>query len=123
MGTVSLSEIKPDMVLADDLRHQNGRFLLNRGTKLESKHIRMLKMWGVIEADVEGVNQKNVEEDIISALDPAIVEAAEENAHAAAAPILLKKYIKMRRLNALALKTPPIILRLQIRFRKTLFPQ
>jgi putative nucleotidyltransferase with HDIG domain len=81
MGTVSLSEIKPDMVLADDLRHQNGRFLLNRGTKLESKHIRMLKMWGVIEADVEGVNQKNVEEDIISALDPAIVEAAEENAH------------------------------------------
>jgi len=80
MGTINLSEIKPDMVLADDLKNQNGRFLLSKGTKLTSKNIRVLKMWGVVEAEIEGLTKHDVEEHVISEIDPATIEAAEKKA-------------------------------------------
>lgn len=81
MGIVNIAEIKPDMVLADDLRHNNGRFLLSKGSKLTSKNIRIFKMWGVIEANIEGVTQSAVEENVISQIEPAIVEEAEKKVH------------------------------------------
>jgi len=78
MGIINLSEIKPGMVLAADLRNDDGRFLLSKGSKVASKDIRIFKMWGVIEADIEGVTQNDVEEKVISHLEPAIVEAVEK---------------------------------------------
>lgn len=41
-------------MLAEDLKDHNGQFLLPKGTSLTARQIRMLKMWGVIEANVEG---------------------------------------------------------------------
>lgn len=78
MGTISLAEIKPDMVLADDLKDHNGRFLLSKGTQLTAKHIRTFKMWGIIEAEIEGVSENDVETDVLAQLEPAVVEAAEK---------------------------------------------
>ena len=78
MGTINIAEIKPDMVLADDLKNHNGRFLLSKGTKLTAKNIRILKMWGVIEAEIEGVTQNDVEKNVLAQLEPAVVEAAEK---------------------------------------------
>lgn len=46
-------ELTPNMVLREDVRCSNGRFLLPKGTNLTMDQIRMLKMWGVIEADIE----------------------------------------------------------------------
>lgn len=80
MGMINLAEIKPDMVLADDLRNHNGRFLLSKGTKLTSKDIRILKMWGIIEAEIEGINRIDIEKKAISQLNPAIVKLAEKKA-------------------------------------------
>jgi two-component system sensor histidine kinase/response regulator len=77
---ISADKIRPGMVLTDDLKHPNGRLLLSKGTKLASKHIRMLKMWGVIDGGVAGISSKDVEENGISRLKPAIVEAKEEQA-------------------------------------------
>ena len=37
MGIINVAELKPDMVLADDLANLDGRFLLAKGTKLTSK--------------------------------------------------------------------------------------
>jgi len=78
MSIINVAEIKPDMVLANDLRGHNGRFLLARGTQLASKHIRVLKIWGVIEADIKGVSQEDIERKSISHIDPIFIDAAEK---------------------------------------------
>jgi len=78
MGIINIAELKPDMVLAEDLIHPNGRFLLAKDTKLTSKHLKMLKMWGVIEANIAGVSKEDVEADTIAKLDPEIIQAAEK---------------------------------------------
>lgn len=54
MGIVSTDKLKEDMVLSDDVKDVNGRLLLAKGVTLQSKQIRMLKMWGVTEANVVG---------------------------------------------------------------------
>jgi len=78
MGIINVAELKPDMGLAEDLIHPNGRFLLAKDTKLTSKHLKMLKMWGVIEANIAGVSKKDVEADTIAKLDPEDIQEAEK---------------------------------------------
>ena len=63
MGVINIDEIKQDMVLAEDLKGNNGRFLLAKGTVLTQKHLRVFKIWGVIEANIEGISKENVEKD------------------------------------------------------------
>jgi HD-like signal output (HDOD) protein len=74
MGIINVAELKPEMVLAEDLRNLDGRFVLAKGTRLTPKHLRILKMWGVVEANIEGVSPKDVEENTIAQLDPAVIE-------------------------------------------------
>ncbi len=57
MGTIPIHKIKPDMLLAEDLRDRNGRFLLARGTRITPQNLRVLKIWGIMEASVEGVQE------------------------------------------------------------------
>ncbi|MBW2340904.1 MAG: HDOD domain-containing protein [Deltaproteobacteria bacterium] len=74
MGIINVAELKPEMVLAEDLRNLDGRFVLAKGTKLTKKHLRILRMWGVIEANIRRVSRKDVEENTIAQLDPAVIE-------------------------------------------------
>lgn len=78
MGVINLAELKPGMVLAEELRDRNGRFLLAKGTRLTLKYLRILKIWGVIEVNIEGISQKNVESNTGVQIDPAIIETAEK---------------------------------------------
>ena len=78
MGIINVAELKPDMMLAEDLKDPKGRFLLAKGAKLTPKILRTIKMWGVIEASIEGVSQKDVEADILAQLDPKIIERAKK---------------------------------------------
>jgi len=50
---VNIADLQPAMILAEDLRAYNGRLLLPRGTCLTGKHIKIMRMWGVVEAHVE----------------------------------------------------------------------
>lgn len=54
MSTVNVDNLKVDMVLADDVTDSNNRLLLAKGQKIESKHIRILKIWGITETNVVG---------------------------------------------------------------------
>ena len=78
MGIINVAELKPDMVLAEDIKDSKGRFLLAEGSKLNPKNLRILKMWGVIEANIDGVSQKDVDADGIAQLDPEIIEKAKK---------------------------------------------
>lgn len=66
------------MVLCEDLKDRNARFLLPSKASLTARHIKMLKMWGVIEANIEGIAQEDVEDNAISEKDPATIEMAEK---------------------------------------------
>ena len=76
MGTIAMGQIEPGMVLADDLKDRNGKFLLTKGVKLTTKHLKVIKTWGVIEADIEGITAKDVDEKQTADIDPFILEAA-----------------------------------------------
>jgi HD-like signal output (HDOD) protein len=79
MGIINVAELKPDMVLAEDLANLNGRFLLAKGTKLTPKHLMILKMWGVIEANIENVSRVDIEANAISRLEPAVIEEVRQS--------------------------------------------
>jgi HD-like signal output (HDOD) protein len=78
MGLVKINQIHPGMALAEDLRDSRGRFLLPSGAGLTERHIKVLKMWGVIEANIEGIATEEIEDAAAREIDPALMERAEE---------------------------------------------
>jgi hypothetical protein len=72
--TISVSDLQPGMVLRADAVHHNGRLLLRAGVTLEDKHIKMLKTWGLVSADIEGVTQEQVESELLNELPPGAVD-------------------------------------------------
>lgn len=58
MGKMIVDALKPDMCLSGDVIAPNGRLLLRTGSVLKEKHIEIFKAWGVTEADIEGVDEK-----------------------------------------------------------------
>lgn len=74
MGDVNVDYIKPGMLLADDLKDANGRFLLGRGTVIQEKHIRIMKMWGITSADIEGVDQERAAQEELSHIEPELLK-------------------------------------------------
>ena len=60
MIRLNIVDLKPGMVLAQSVRNHQGVLLLDAGTKITKKHIRIFKSWGVIEVTVEGkLNELN----------------------------------------------------------------
>ncbi len=55
VGRIKASDLAPGMVLAGDLYSRQGRMLLPQGAVIEDKHLRILKIWGVTEAEVAGL--------------------------------------------------------------------
>ncbi len=62
VGRVKVGNLKAGMVLASDLKAPNGRLILAKGAALSDKHTRMMKVWGVVEADIEGTDDAEVQE-------------------------------------------------------------
>ena len=77
MAILQTTKLKEDMVLSEDVKDINGRLLLGKGKKIESNHIRMLKMWGITEVDIVG----KVDDEEHSELheDPELIEKFNEN--------------------------------------------
>jgi len=54
MGIVLTEKLKPGMVLDSDVRDVGGRLLLSKKNTILEDHIRIFKIWGVNEVDVQG---------------------------------------------------------------------
>ncbi|TVM14856.1 HDOD domain-containing protein [Oceanidesulfovibrio indonesiensis] len=80
MGIINIQDVKPKMVLGADLYAPNGRFLLPKGTKLTNKHVRVLSIWGVPEADIEGADREKTMGEAIAQLSPETLHACEARA-------------------------------------------
>ena len=70
MGKVSLEEIHAGMVTADETVAPDGRMLLPAGVALTEKHLKVLKAWGVVEVDVEGISKRDIAARAEEEIDP-----------------------------------------------------
>lgn len=77
MGLINIADIRQGMVLAKDVTDRNSRVLLTAGNELTDKHIKIFKMWGVTEADIQGVAHEDVEAQEAAALDPELLRKAD----------------------------------------------
>jgi HD-like signal output (HDOD) protein len=78
MTIVKVSHLKPDMVVGGDVKDRNGRLLVAAGTRLTEKHIRIVRIWGVAEAEIEDISKKDGVLPSKDVIDPAIIRAAAE---------------------------------------------
>lgn len=56
MNQVAVNNLEHGMVLSADVLDINDRLLLAKGQKIESRHLRVLKIWGVAQVSVVGGN-------------------------------------------------------------------
>ncbi len=78
MSIVHVENLKENMILADDVRDLNERLLLAKDLKIQPKHIRILKMWGITEVNVT-IDEPDYEEIAIKRIDPESLERIEES--------------------------------------------
>lgn len=74
MATLHIDVLQPGMVLASDAIHLNGRVLLRAGVTLTEQHLRVFRMWGLNEADIEGADPQRLHAAKLIDADPAYVE-------------------------------------------------
>jgi F0F1-type ATP synthase epsilon subunit len=82
MGLIRLDDAQPGMVLATEVRDRTGRLLMAGGQELTDRALRIFRMWGVVEIDVQGVGAEAEGAGLASDLDPAIAERAQAQAEA-----------------------------------------
>ena len=80
MGKINLSDIQPGMKLAADVKDRAGRLLLGAGSEITEKHLKVFKIWGVTEADIEGVEKEEIVAQATAQLDPVLLAEAEQKA-------------------------------------------
>ena len=76
MGVVHVDNLKHGMVLSEDARDITSRLLLSKGQKINSRHIRIFKIWGISEIAVEGDHGDT--ETPEAPIDPELMEKARE---------------------------------------------
>jgi len=78
MGIVSFDNLKPGMVLRENLFDPQGRLLLQKGSKISAKHLQVFRSRGVLEADVEGQSDAEIKKKAVARIDSGIMGTAEE---------------------------------------------
>lgn len=78
MGIINLEDIQVNMVLAKDIKDISGRILLAEGSKINEKHLKVFRMWGITEADIQGIEKDEVAANIVAQLDPLLFQEAEQ---------------------------------------------
>ena len=54
MALIRVDKLKEGMVIKKDVTAPTGRFIMASGATVESRHLKLLKSWGVVEVEVEG---------------------------------------------------------------------
>jgi HD-like signal output (HDOD) protein len=78
MPLIETNSLEAGMILGDDLKTCEGRFLLGKGSKLENKHLKVIKTWGIPEVEIEGAVQGELNAQKTSQIDPQVLQIAEE---------------------------------------------
>jgi len=54
MGIINIDNLAPGMQLASPVKDRGGRVILAAGQVLTEKHLKILRMWGITQAEVFG---------------------------------------------------------------------
>jgi acyl-CoA synthetase (AMP-forming)/AMP-acid ligase II len=65
------------MVLKSDVHDRSGRLILGSDVELTVKHLRMLRMWGIAEANIVGVDDQADGAPPVADVDPASLAVME----------------------------------------------
>jgi len=58
MSRVKVDDLKPGMVLAEDVRDPLGRLLISAGTALTDRHGRVLRKWGILAVRIQSEEEE-----------------------------------------------------------------
>ena len=61
MGIITIDKLTPGMKLAAPVKDRGGRVILASGQELTEKHLKILRMWGITQADVFGSEAQSAE--------------------------------------------------------------
>lgn len=70
MGQIVLDDLAEGMILKSDVHDRSGRLLLCSGVELDTKHLRMFRMWGISEANIVGVDDQAGGTLLVADVDP-----------------------------------------------------
>lgn len=75
MPKLNIDALEPGMVLAEDLTTAEGRMLLPRGATITDAHIRTCRVWGIVEANIQGDEDEDVNRPTsLDQLDPEVLD-------------------------------------------------
>ncbi len=77
MGIVSIDSLAPGMLLAADVHDRNGRLLIKSGAELTDKNIHVLRTWGVVQADISGMEENEDSLELTGSFDPGLLTLLE----------------------------------------------
>ncbi|KMP11093.1 hypothetical protein UR09_04310 [Candidatus Nitromaritima sp. SCGC AAA799-A02] len=77
MSIVRFENLKPGMILADNLQNLDGRVLLKAGAQLDQENLKTLEAWGVTEANIQDGLDENIEPPVEPGIDPEQLAQAE----------------------------------------------
>lgn len=72
MRNVGIDDLEPGMILAEDLKSDNGRLLLPAGSTITAVHLRTCRIWGITSAEIMDEGPKQPKS--LKALSPAVFE-------------------------------------------------
>ncbi len=81
MGVINLEDIESGMILGRDIINRNGLVLLRAGEEITEKHLRILRTWGITEADIKGIEKEKILDKAVAELDPRTLEKATTKAY------------------------------------------
>jgi len=81
MSIITLKNLKPGMILAQEVRDLSGRLLLGQGLEITPKRLRILKAWNITEVEVvEDTKSGETKSAILENIDPDLQRQAVEMA-------------------------------------------
>jgi hypothetical protein len=80
MGVINIEHIESGMILGRDITNRNGLVLLKAGKEVTEKHLKILSMWGITEADIKGIDKEEIMHKATVEIDPQIIEEAKMKA-------------------------------------------
>ena len=78
MGLINIDDIEVGMVLASDLRTVQGRLLLPKGTRFTTQHLKVCRIWGVTEAEIQDTDEQEARRARLEDYPPELVARAKK---------------------------------------------
>jgi hypothetical protein len=76
MIQIDVQSLKPGLILAADVKNSHGQLLIKKGVEISERHIRVLKSWGVVDVQAEGIGQETESDPHPDFCDPALLNKA-----------------------------------------------